>query len=217
MIVLKCKSLGEAWVTAMKTIMCRGEIVHDDDVKLKEICNFYITLENISDLDPIILRYADKNRVELMKKKYSTCGLVGDYKIDYGSYIYNNNGINQIEWIINRIRNKNETKSATITLHKPGEEKLACLSLIDFKYRNNMLDMTVVYRSQNVFWSQPGNMLALRRIQNDVATALGYNIGCIELVIMSAHIYEDDFNKVNNILNEFEVQLIIQENKTTEP
>lgn len=210
MIALKCKSLGEAWVSAMQKIISYGENILDDEVKLKEIRNFYITIDEISDLDPIILKYADKDRVELMKKKYATCGLVGDYKIDYGSYIYNNNGINQIDWIINRIKNKPETKSATITLHKPGEEKLACLSMIDFKYRDNKLDMTVVYRSQNIFWSHPGNMLALRRIQNDVATALGYTMGIIELVVISAHIYEDDYDKVYKILGEADVQSIMQ-------
>ena len=149
-----------------------------------------------------------------MKKKYATCGLVGDYKIDYGSYIYDNNGINQIEWIIDRIKNKPETKSATITLHKPGEDKLACLSMIDFKYRNNLLDMTVVYRSQNIFWSHPGNMLALRRIQNDVSEALGYDMGTMELVVISAHIYEDDYIKVNGILSQPDVQSIIQQTTT---
>lgn len=200
MIFLKCTSLGEAWVSAMRKIMDDGETVYDDKIQLKELRNLYITIDSIDDSDPIIIKYADKDRVELMKKKYATCGLVGDYKIDYGSYIYNNDGINQIEWVINRIKNKPETKSATITLHKPGEEKLACLSMIDFKFRNNRLDMTVVYRSQNIFWSHPGNMLALRRIQNDVATALGYNLGVVELAVISAHIYEDDYSKANSIL-----------------
>ena len=206
MITLKCKSLGEAWIKAMRIVIHKGEIIYDDDVELKEVRNFYITIDEINDSDPMILKYADPDRVELMKKKYATCGLVGDYKIDYGSYIYNNNGINQIEWIIDRIKNKPPTKSATITLHKPGEEKLACLSMIDFKYRKNKLDMTVVYRSQNIFWSHPGNMLALRKIQHDVATALGYSMGTIELAVISAHIYEYDYDKVNNILDALDTQ-----------
>lgn len=214
MISLKCTSLGQAWTSAMEIIMRAGESIYDENVELKEIRNCYITIDNIDDLDPIIVKYADKNRVELMKKKYATCGLVGDYKIDYGSYIYDNNGINQIEWIIDRIKNKPETKSATITLHKPGEDKLACLSMIDFKYRNNLLDMTVVYRSQNIFWSHPGNMLALRRIQNDVSEALGYDMGTMELVVISAHIYEDDYIKVNGILSQPDVQSIIQQTTT---
>ena len=142
-----------------------------------------------------------------MKKKYATCGLVGDYKIDYGSYIYDNNGVNQIDWVIDRIRNKPETKSATITLHKPGEEKLACLSMIDFTYRNGLLDMSVVYRSQNIYWSHPGNLLALRQIQTDVAQALGYKLGVVELAVISAHIYKDDFIKVNKILEAMRSEL----------
>lgn len=202
MITIEKSTLGRAWLTAMKTVMEQGEDIFDENIPLREVRNFYITIQQISDTDSILNQYADHDRIELMKKKYATCGLVGDYKIDYGSRIYNNNGINQIDWIVNRIRNKPETKSATITLHEPGEDKLACLSMIDFKYRNKSLDMTVIYRSQNVFWSQPGNMLALHQIQNDVATELGYKIGKINLVILSAHIYECDFEQVRYILHQ---------------
>lgn len=201
MIYFNCDTLGEAWLTAMSTVMDKGIDIHDDDVLLREVRNLYFTINDISEDDPIIKTHADPKRIELMKKKYATCGLVGDYKVDYGSYIYNNNGVNQIDWVINRIRNKPETKSATITLHKPGEDMLACLSMIDFKYRNQLLDMTVVYRSQNIYWSHPGNMLALRCIQQDVASALGYNIGHVELSVISAHIYKKDFAKVKEILN----------------
>lgn len=204
MITIEKSTLGEAWLAAMKTVMEQGKNIFDEDVPLREVRNFYITIQQISDTDFILKQYADHDRIELMKKKYATCGLVGDYKIDYGSYIYNNNGVNQIDWIVNRIKNKPETKSATITLHKPGEDKLACLSMIDFKYRDGSLDMTVVYRSQNIFWSQPGNMLALHQIQTDVAMELGYKIGKIDLVVLSAHIYEHDYDQVLYILNQAE-------------
>lgn len=72
--------------------------------------------------------------------------------------------------------------------------------MIDFKYRNGRLDMSVVYRSQNIYWSHPGNLLALRQIQTDVARALGYELGVVELAVISAHIYKDDFIKVAKIL-----------------
>ena len=207
--IIESDSLGKAWLLAMENIMKYGENILDEDVRLREVRNLYISINSIHDFDPILDQYADRDRVELMKKKYATCGLVGDYKIDYGSYIYDNNGINQIDWVINRIRNKPETKSATITLHKPGEEMLACLSMLDFKYRNSILDMTAVYRSQNVFWSQPGNMLALHKIHNDVATELDYKFGKVELIVISAHIYEDDFEKVNGILDKAREQSLL--------
>ena len=201
MITINCKTLGEAWISAMEIVMNSGEDILDEDVPLREVRNLYVTIDSIGDSDPILITYADHNRIELMKKKYATCGLVGDYKIDYGSYIYNNNGVNQIDWVIDRIRNKPETKSATITLHKPGEEKLSCLSMVDFKYRNGFLEMSVIYRSQNIYWSHPGNLLALRQIQADVAQALGYELGKIELAVISAHIYAHDFSTVNSILD----------------
>ena len=200
MIMVEGGTLGEVWISAMNIVMTKGEEIYDEDVRLREVCNLYITINSISDDDIVLAKYADQDRIKLMKEKYATCGLVGDYKVDYGSRIYNNNGVNQLKWATDRICNKPETKSATITLHTPGEDKLPCLSLIDFKYRNDMLDMTVVYRSQNIFWSHPGNMLALSQMQQDVAAALGYKVGKINLVVISAHIYEKDFEKVETIL-----------------
>ena len=200
--IIKEKTLGEAWLKAMQIVMNVGEDIWDEDIALREVRNLYITIEDIIDNDSVIQRYADHDRIQLMKEKYATCGLVGDYKIDYGSYIYNNNGINQIEWVIDRIKHKPETKSATISLHKPGEDMLACLSILDFKYRNGVLDMNVVYRSQNIYWSHPGNMLALRQIQKDVADELNLKMGKVDLVVFSAHIYESDFDRVNDIIGD---------------
>ena len=202
MLIIKEKTLGEAWLKTMKVVMNEGEDIWDEDVALREVRNLYITIDDIIDDDSVINKYADPDRVELMKKKYATCGLVGDYKMDYGSRIYNNHGINQIDWIVNRINQKPETKSATITLHEAGDEMLPCLSLLDFKYRNGVLDMNVVYRSQNIYWSHPGNMLALRQMQKDVANELNYKIGKVELVVFSAHIYESDFKRVKEIIED---------------
>lgn len=197
----KADTLGKAWLKSLELAMIQGENIFDEERKLKEIRNLYITIEDVSENDKILQHYADKRRIKLMKEKYATCGLVGDYKIDYGSYIYNNNGINQVEWLENRIRKKPETKSATITLHRPGEDMLACLSLLDFKLRKDKLNMTVVYRSQNIFSSQPGNLIALKRIQEDLANDLNVEIGNIELVVISAHVYEEDYDSAINILS----------------
>lgn len=201
MYTIKANTLGQAWLDSMKLIMSNGENIKDETRGLKEIRNLYITIQNIDEDDSILQLYADRKRIELMKEKYATCGLVGDYKVDYGSYIYNNNGINQMKWLENRIRNKPETKSATITLHRPGEDMLACLSLIDFKLREGYLNMTVVYRSQNIFSSHPGNMVALRRIQDDLSQQLGVLTGNVELVVISAHIYEEDYDSSKRILD----------------
>lgn len=201
---IEVETLGEAWINSMKLIMSSGEMINDEDILLKEKRNLYITINDISEEDKIIKKYANKERIELMKKKYFTCGLVGDYKIDYGSYIFNNKGVNQFDWLCEKLKNKPETKSATISLHIAGENKLTCLSLLDFKLRNNKLFMTAVYRSQNVFSSQPGNIIALRDLQKALADNIKVDIGNFELVVMSAHIYQYDFENVEKLLNEYD-------------
>lgn len=200
MIVLGGTTLGEVWLELLAIIMENGETVHDDGQVLYEARNVYASLSSVDPEDPVITRFADKGRIELMRKKYTTCGLVGNYKIDYGSYIYNNNGVNQVEWVIDRIKGKPETKSATIGLHVAGENMLSCLSLMDFKLRGGVLGMNAVYRSQNAFASLPGNLLALRSIQEHVAVSLGAKLGAIDLAVFSSHVYERDFNRVRDVL-----------------
>jgi len=195
------KNLGELWIECLDEIMSSGTVIYDDESELLEICNWYGELDNAY-MDEIIEAFADKARIKLMQEKYCTCGLVGDYKIDYGSYIFNNNGVNQIQWVTDRLKRKPETKSATISLHRPGEDMLTCLSMLDFKLRNGKLHMGVVYRSQNAYSSQPGNILALRHIQEDVAKGIGVPVGKISLMVFSLHVYKKDFEAANNILQQ---------------
>ena len=75
----------------MLAVVDSGIPISDDGEDLREICNLYVHICTVGE-DDILKKYADQKRIALMKEKYATCGLVGDYKIDYGSYIYNNNG-----------------------------------------------------------------------------------------------------------------------------
>ena len=171
---------------------------HDGNRKLKELLNIYAEINDVSE-DEIIENFADKKRIELMSKKYSSVGF--DYDgIKYADYIYNNGGINQIEWATKHLKEKEETKSATIGLHIAGENKLTCLSTIDFKIRDGRVIMNAVYRSQDIFNSLPGNYLALRKIQEHVARETGKATGALNAIIFSAHIYEHNLEKVKSVL-----------------
>jgi len=204
------RSLGEAWVHCLARVI-RGNLIHDDDERLWELRNVSFSVLSVDEKDPIIRKYADPSRLDLMKEKYSSCSIVGDYKISYGKLLYDNDGIDQIEWVTQRLLAKPETKSATISLHRPGEEELSCLSLLDFKLRKGVLDMTAVYRSQNVFGSQPGNLVAMHLIQEFVASRLGAAVGALHLTACSAHIYESDLSKVKAV-----VRSVVEKGQTTE-
>lgn len=195
--------LGTTWIRCMKNILENGKEVNDDNEKLLEICNLYFTISSISEDDPIIKEYADLDRISLMKEKYSSCNVLPGYKISYGKLIFDNNGVNQVEWLLHRLMNKPETKAATMTMHIPGQNELSCLSLLDFKIRDKQLNMSVIYRSQNVFASQPGNFIALNTIHQYLADQLQINKGHVEGIILSAHIYKRDVEAAKSVINEF--------------
>ncbi|MBU1967552.1 hypothetical protein KKH50_04685 [Patescibacteria group bacterium] len=218
-LTIDASSLGEAWLKSLAIVLKHGVYITDGPVNLIEVCNLYVRIHSICNEDPVIKKYADKERIELMRLKYYSCEVVHNYKVSYGKLLYDNMGVNQIEWVINRIKNKLETKSATISFHHPGNEDLICLSLLDFKLRNRSLSMTAVYRSQNVFGSQPGNILVLREVQEYVARQVGVDSGEFNLVILSAHIYEDDIEKATKTVEEGNIgvksvdQLLLKEGK----
>jgi thymidylate synthase len=199
--LIKADSLGHAWLKSMAIVLSRGDQHIPDEVDtLSEVRNLYVEIKSVNQEDPILQEYADKDRIALMKEKYQSCDIIANYRISYGKLLYDNQGVNQIEWVINKLSVKPETKSATIGLHHPGDDILSCVSLIDFKLRDGNLSMTAVYRSQNIYASQPGNVLSLRDVQQYVASKLGANIGEFNLVILSAIIYDRDQPKVENIL-----------------
>jgi thymidylate synthase len=197
--VLEAPSLGVAWLQALQLILQEGRWIDDGPQRLLEVRPLIARIASVDEEDPIITTSADRGRVELMLRKYSSCDILPEYKISYGRLLYDNGGVDQIDWVVNRLQSKPETKAATITLHRPGEAEPSCLSLLDFKLRDDRVAMTAVYRSQNVFASQPGNVMALRRVQCDVATRLALQAGTFDLVALSAHIYESDLEPAQQV------------------
>jgi thymidylate synthase len=197
--ILEAPSLGVAWLQAMELILQKGRWIQDGPQRLLEVRPLILRIASVDDDDPIITASADRDRIELMLRKYRSCDILPQYKISYGRLLYDNDGVDQIDWVVNRLQDKPETKAATIALHRPGEAEPSCLSLLDFKLRDDQVAMTAVYRSQNVFASQPGNVLALRHVQCDVATRVRLKAGTFDLFALSAHIYESDIERAQRV------------------
>lgn len=220
------KSLGEAWLFGLREIMNHGETISDNDVRirdvslngltpelsncilnkngnlvlrLKEMRGLHIKIENVSH-DEIIKKYADKERVQYTMKRCSCdCGENG-----YGEFLRGKNN-EKIIFIVNKLKQNRNSKSAIII--SPNEwagnfGKAPCITAIDFFIRDNKLLMHVLYRSQNIFTKQPGNLLGLNQIHEEIAKAISIDKGPMELYVCSAHIYECDFGKVNEILKQ---------------
>ena len=72
---------------------------------------------------------------------------------------------------------------------------MPCIVALDFKIRNDKLLITGFFRSQDIGKKIYADILALGKIQSEVASALSTTTGEIKIFISSAHIYEQDFGK----------------------
>lgn len=218
--------LGDAWLYGLDIILNSGREVVDTDVrkkdirlsdgddlatyydertkkislKLREINGYHITIKNASMDDDVIVKYADKNRIDYTIMRYGKdCGEGG-----YGEFLRGKNDEN-IEQIVNKIAQNKYSKSSIII--SPNSwcgnfGKAPCLTAVDFLVRDNALKMFVFYRSQNVYTKQPGNLIALSMLQAEIANKLNIKKGELELFVCSAHIYECDYSRVEKILKD---------------
>lgn len=199
--IIKENTIGNCWISSIKKVMKYGNEYYDENVKIKEILGLSIEITNPDTEDEIINEFGDEYVIDRMIKKFSKGIVMKDRPFTYGKCIYDKNGIDQFEWLVNRLKSKKETKSATIGLLTEGnnEINLPCLTTIDVKIRNNKLHLQFFFRSQNIFGRQYANLLALANLQMKLSLACSCKIGTIKGYIASAHIYEYDYSDAHNI------------------
>lgn len=207
--LIKADTIGEAWLKCIQTVMEGGSDFHDEDVLIKEILGLTIKINKPSSCDPIIDEYGDKFIVSHTLQKFEKGIIMENRPFTYGDLIYNKNGIDQFEWIVDRLKNKPESKSATISLLTEGttDANLPCLVLIDAKLRFERLYLNFFFRSQNIVGRQYANLLAIATLQEKLATRLGVAIGSLTGFIASAHIYEYDFKNAQAICDNRKITL----------
>lgn len=192
---------GKNWVNYCKYVLDYGCKFYDENETIKELLDVMLIFDTFDPKDIIFNKFADKDLIRLYRKKMETTKIVPELNASYGKRLYDQLGINQIDWLINRLKNKPETKAATISLLLPNDPgpRIPCLSLIDIKIREGRLHLTGFFRSQNAFRSY-GNFIAVYYLHKKIAHATGYPMGKMKFMVSSAHIYEKDVNSVKELL-----------------
>ncbi len=195
--IINADTIGECWISCIKIIMNHGNLHYDEDVKIKEILGLTVEISNPKMDDKIIDEFGDSTIIQHTLDKFSKGACMPDRPFTYGACIYDKEGVDQYEWLVNRLESKRETKSATFCLLTPGSKSanLPCLTTVDAKIRNNKLELQFFFRSQNIFGRQYANLLALVKLQFDIAERCSVEVGSLRGYIASAHIYEYDFSQ----------------------
>ena len=121
----------------------------------------------------------------------------------YGERLYHYMGQkNQIEWVIEKIKKNPYARSTTITTFEPLTDfsYIPCISLLDFDVTDNKLNLYVYARALDFGNKACANFICLFDILEYVAHETNMEIGNINIIMKSAHIYLDDIHNVNKIL-----------------
>ena len=195
MLVIEENTIKDAWKIAKKVILKDGKPIKDGSETLSECLNLFLKIQNpekSTEENPVVNK---EMKIWMMSnfKDIRTISELYDSK-SYAWRLYSYNGKDQVNWIINKLKNKPESKSATITTFFPSEDikYIPCVSLLDFKIRNNSLILTATCRSLDFGMKALYNFYALSDILHHVASKLEISKSILQVHVISAHIYEKD-------------------------
>jgi len=146
-------------------------------------------------------------------EEYARCLILG-YKVgqgfdyDYHSRLFeydvlvpngyagggNCTAVNQIGQMIEKLKNHGTSRRAVAVTWKPGEDGVTdadvpCLQLVECMIRDGKLEMSVVFRSNDMLSALGSNMYALASLQAQMAMALKVGVGKYQHVSISDHMY----------------------------
>jgi thymidylate synthase len=112
--------------------------------------------------------------------------------------------IDQIEQIKRRLKASPATRRATaVTWIPPIDEfrdEVPCMIVDDFKLRDGRLNLSVFFRSHDFAGAYPANLYGLARVLEHVSKEVGAVPGSISTISSSAHVYEHDWDWVQEML-----------------
>ncbi|VUT25699.1 MAG: Putative thymidylate synthase [Candidatus Methanolliviera sp. GoM_asphalt] len=194
----------DVWYRGLKLIMSRGAHVLDErGSNTKEILNLMTRIEEPRGNFPEEILKRERMLIEYEDQFLSPENKGFSYT--YGERLRNWEGIDQIQVIIERIRNTKNTRRATATTWIPAidskREEVPCMILVDFKLREK-LELTALFRSHDFYGAYPYNIYALSKLQEYAAREIKAKPGGITVLSISAHIYAGDLQSICSILGE---------------
>lgn len=197
-------SIGNVWHQLLKHVYEDGGTTTDDGVELTEALDVHVELQYpVTDLeeDEFLQQYMNDEDVRWMLANFHSQEPIEGWGYSYGSRFRDFEGHDQLKYVRDKLSSKPTSKSATVTsMYPPGDQQhVPCISTLDFKLRDGLM-MTAFFRSQDIGKKSYADLIALKRLQDELAHDLDVENNKMRLHIVSAHIYETDYGRVEDIL-----------------
>jgi thymidylate synthase len=200
----------EAWIKILNLIMRFGNLKQSQYFEdQKELISLISVINQEDPNNPKIEHCFNFDKEELEKyfpQVLSDINIEG-VEYTYGQRLRNNNDIDQISKIIEKIKKTAYTRRAiafTWDVKKDYDnDKSPCLCLVQCIVQNSKLYLTAFFRSNDMYNAWPKNAFALRKLQSLIAEEINIELGSIIIISNSAHIYKSSWKNSLSIIEHF--------------
>lgn len=214
MLQIETESLGQCWLKVSKLILNEGLPSRYDGMTTREIAHLALTVETPDPQDALIRRSGDPVWLAWMhdnfftQKRVEELGNAESYAIRL--FNYSDQGRDQIQWVVERLRQNPDTRSATITTLMPliDTSYIPCISLLDFWIPRGAVELVVYAHSLDFGKKAYGNLIELASVQAMVAQQLGRAVGKLIIQVKSAHIYEPEWEFMRQLSAKVDTGLV---------
>ena len=206
---IRGRTISDAWHRGLNLIWRNGqEIIDERGTKIREILSLQAVVENPY-VEMIPKEYSwNEERLEEYALQLLSADNPG-FEYTYGERLRgwsvgSGQRVDQIEQAIRRLKASPSTRRATaVTWIPPIDEikdEVPCMIVDDFKLRDGCLNLSVFFRSHDFAGAYPANLYGLARVLEQVAKEVGARPGSISTTSASAHVYEHDWDYVEEML-----------------
>jgi len=203
--VVRSPTLGEGWLDVTRAVLEGGTIASYDAQRTRELALLTLVVDRPSSDDATIARLGDPDWLAWMHANFFSHEDVpelGDAR-SYAARLfdYQGAGHDQIAWVVRRLHDDPESRSATITTFQPLTDTsyIPCVSMLDFWLPDGALELVVYAHSLDFGKKAYGNLVELAHLQEHVAGELGAPVGRLVIHAKSAHVYEPEWSAMAQI------------------
>lgn len=197
---------GEAWLSVLDLITKLGvEKKSEYEIKQKELLNVLVTIDEdgaIPEFFPFTEKELNNYTAQIVTAEKPT-----DISYTYGERLFGSEKeVNQVNEAVERLKKSFYTRRAVASTWRLTDAKSdnpPCLVLLSWNVQFNKLYQTAVFRSWDIFAGMPLNVLALRKLQQDIAKKLGIEAASLTCMAVSAHVYENNWRQAEEILQKY--------------
>jgi thymidylate synthase len=207
-IYIKGNNLTDSYHQALLALAENGELSNCPDYNQKQReCSMTFYVENAI-AEPRISKLIIGGAAELQQYVLEVLDGILNFRIGNGwNYTYNSRIMTQYDFIIRELKRNPSSRRAVIDVRdwkydsKDGNDSPACLQNLQYFIRNNKLDCCVLFRSNDLPEATFFNAFALIKLQEEIASELGVEVGSYTHRANSMHCYEKDFKLLDGFVN----------------